>query len=157
MALYCLLVSSKDPKVGKLLLLIEFGRLLSMLTFSFITIEDDLSTNVNGLALYSLFTLAWTYIISRKVQSRQSQTNKLRKKLSYYYVLGMISTIIFLYKHQIERMTYAFSLSSLFQWSLLLIDLRFDSTLTMDVKDIVLAVSLGDELELSKKLEKHLV
>lgn len=154
---YCLTVSKKDPKLGKILLLVGFGRLLSMLSFSFITVEDDLSANVNSLALYSLFTLLWIYMISRRVQSRQTQVNILRKKLSSYYVLGIIGTIIFLYKHQIERMTYAFSLSSLFQWSLLILDLRFDSTLTIDMRDIVIAVNLGKEFELSKKLDKHLV
>lgn len=72
-------------------------------------------------------------------------------------MLCLAAITVFLYKHKKERMNYAFSFSSLLQWVLLLLDIGFDSTLSIDLKNIVFEMNLGNGPGLNKRLDKHVV
>lgn len=155
--LFSVTISSKDIKLSKKLIIVGFTRLLSLLSFSFITTKDDPSTNINSLTLYFISTCLRMYLISKNVQPKMTHIKDLRKRYFYLYMLCLAAITVFLYKHKKERMNYAFSFSSLLQWVLLLLDIGFDSTLSIDLKNIVFEMNLGNGPGLNKRLDKHVV
>lgn len=56
-----------------------------------------------------------------------------------------------------ERANYSFSISSFFQWMLLVLDVQFDYSLLGDVKSLEFGVQRGEELKLSERLKKYVV
>lgn len=157
LVLFTTTVSFKDGNLWKSLFVIGFTRLVSLLSFSLITLQDDPSANINSIALYFLSTSAWMYLISKKIQPKHSYVKAQRSKILKIYLMCFIGTIVFYYKHQMERANYSFSISSFFQWMLLVLDVQFDYSLLGDVKSLEFGVQRGEELKLSERLKKYIV
>lgn len=151
MILYICFCSQSIP-FANILGVISIFRLISFLSFAYITAEDDIWGFNNSFVLYLLSNFAWIYFIQTRVSSRSKELNQLRRRIKNVYLGSLVAATVFFYRHQVEKVDYAYSISSLFQWILIGLDILFDSLFEQETRIISLNVDFPEG-----NMKKHIV
>lgn len=126
-------------------------RILGLLGMSVITLEDHHSVSINSLTIYVLSSGVWMWLLTRYVELKDLKTHKKRVQVRNLYLLGIGGISILFYKHQVERVKYSYSLSSVLQWALVGLDIYFGS-LMVEFRGMQAGVEVDSGLQLARKL-----
>jgi uncharacterized membrane protein len=149
-----MIVRDKSMNTGKVVGALSLLKGVSLITFSCIPFRDDPKANTNGFVVYLLSTLAMIHTIQSTLRTRAQELNHQRRLLRNLFLATMVVGTIFFYKHQVEQVKYAYSMSSLCQWIMIGIEIYFDSLFTKELRDVTLQI---DFPETKTSLKKHIV
>lgn len=146
------LIKKESSNFSKLISLISFIRLVSLLSFSYITAVDDINSFNNSYVLYLLSNFAWIYFIQTRVKSKSAHINGLRRQIKLTYVVCLVLASFFFYKHQVLNTNFAYSISSLFQWVLIGLDIFFDQLFEQELRIMSIEIDFPEG-----NLKRHIV
>lgn len=126
-------------------------RILGLVGMSMVTLEDDHLVSINSLTTYVLSSGVWMWLLTCYIELKDMKMHKKRVQVRNLYLLGIGGISILFYKHQVERVVYSYSMSSVLQWALVGLDIYFGS-LMVELRGMQAGVEVDSGLQLARKL-----
>ncbi|KAG0708082.1 Frag1/DRAM/Sfk1 family-domain-containing protein [Suillus ampliporus] len=115
----------------------------------FITSNDDHDVHDVLMITYILCNVPWMWGGVLCTPSGHVKARRRRRYVAAGFFVSIIPMIYFFIQHKIHRIPGAYTRYSFFEWSLILLDVLFDSIAELDFKDSNLQIVLGVSLDAS--------
>lgn len=118
----------------------------------YITSTDDMDWHNIFMISYIFLTIPWTICIS-KLSPPESLARRSRILTAWLFFLTLAPLIYWFIQHKVHDRAGAYSVYAYFEWSLILLDVAFDTCSIIDFADIEISVT-GEGFGLSKVVKE---
>lgn len=120
----------------------------------YITSTDDHDAHDVFMISYIVLTIPWEYYVISSTPKRTNLRNyRFWTSLAFFSML--IPLIHFFIQHKVHRIAGAYSIYAYFEWSLIILDILFDSWSALDFKD--LTINLNSTKSINFNIETSIV
>lgn len=134
-----LLTATPRSVLPKILLVTGILRTLSCGGWTYITSTDDHDWHDILMISYIVLTLPWT-IIGIQLSAPKSQSLKYRKIFATSFFSALVPLIYFFIQHKVHKVPGAYTTYAFFEWSLIILDLAYDTASFYDLKNLEIRV-----------------
>ncbi|KAA1467420.1 hypothetical protein DENSPDRAFT_792681 [Dentipellis sp. KUC8613] len=153
LALSYLLARRNFPTSSKPTVLLVTGmvRTLSCGGWVYITSNDDHDVHDVLMILYIVCNIPWMWVTT---SLSGGNARRHRITMASMFWLSLVPMIYFFLQHKVHRIPGAYTYYSFFEWSLILLDIGFDSVAEKELRDSNLQVTIGIPADGDKKTVK---
>ncbi|TCD63760.1 hypothetical protein EIP91_004975 [Steccherinum ochraceum] len=125
---------SASSRLSTLLLCCGVLRTLACGGWVYITSTDDHDWHDILMISYLLFNIPWMFGGIAATPASQPATRRRRRTFTYSFFVALLPMVYYFIQHKVHRIPGAYTLYSIFEWSLIILDILFDSVLAQDLK-----------------------
>ncbi|KAH3672087.1 hypothetical protein WICPIJ_010172 [Wickerhamomyces pijperi] len=133
-------IKAKSPKTSIIFAVTLISKLLSLLIFANVPFHDDYRLNNNSLVIYFISSGALMYFVQSRITSRQLLLNDFRMKMFWIYMVVIANAAVTFYRHQMQGVSFQYSLSSICQWIAVALDIYFESLFIHEIRHLSMRI-----------------
>ncbi|TFY72042.1 hypothetical protein EVG20_g957 [Dentipellis fragilis] len=153
LALSYLLARRNFPSSSKPAILLVTGivRTLSCGGWVYITSNDDHDVHDILMILYIVCNIPWMWVTT-SLSGGKARRHRITMASTFW--LSLVPMIYFFLQHKVHRIPGAYTYYSFFEWSLILLDIGFDSVAEREFRDSGLQITIGIPADKDKQTVK---
>ncbi|KAI0774993.1 Frag1/DRAM/Sfk1 family-domain-containing protein [Trametes elegans] len=142
-ALQYYLQRTPTSSIPGFLFLVGVLRTLSCGGWVYITSSDDHDVHDVLMIGYIVLNIPWMFGSTAFTPQSHAASRRRRRLASYTFFAALVPMIYFFDQHKVHRVPGAYTRYSFFEWSLILLDVLYDSSAELDFKAADLKVTVG--------------
>ncbi|TBU27075.1 Frag1/DRAM/Sfk1 family-domain-containing protein [Dichomitus squalens] len=153
-ALQYYLHRSATSSIPGFLFLVGLLRTLSCGGWVFITSSDDHDVHDVLMVSYIVLNLPWMFGSLAFTPANHTAARRRRRWTSIAFFGSLVPMIYFFIQHKVHRIPGAYTRYSFFEWSLILLDVMYDSSVELDLQAADLKMTVGNFVASSSEADK---
>ncbi|CAL1715979.1 unnamed protein product [Somion occarium] len=137
------------------LLFVGTLRTLSCGGWVYITSSDDHDWHDILMIMYIVCNIPWMFGSIAATPAQNTTSRKRKQRIAAAFWLALLPMIYFFIQHKVHRIPGAYTRYSFFEWSLIILDIMFDSVAASDFRAANLQISIGISLDSPTTRDSH--